>query len=216
MTTETLSRSLEDYLEAIYTITSGSNKVRVKDIAAHMNVKMPSVTAAIKSLQQKGFADHLPYESIELTPKGMEYAKAVSGKHVVIRDFLVNTLGLNKDNAEIEACSIEHAISPETLARLVIFADRVKSSSVASECVFVPTEIPTDLSQLCPGMKGKIISVQGKGPIRKRIMDMGLTNGTDFEVIRVAPLGDPVEIKIRDYLLTLRMSEAANIKVKVA
>lgn len=216
MSSETLSKSLEDYLEAIYTITSGSDKARVKDIAQYMKVKMPSVNSAIKNLQQKGLAIHQPYESVELTLEGAQYAKAVSEKHVKIRDFLVNTLGLHKEDAENEACSIEHAITPQTLERLVEFADRVKSSSIGSECVFVPTEKPTALNQLCPGMRGKIVSVLGKGAIRKRIMDMGLTNGTDFEVIRVAPLGDPVEIKIRGYLLSLRMSEAANVKVKVA
>ena len=71
------------------------------------------------------------------------------------------------------------------------------------------------LSEVCPREKGKIVRVGGQGTIRRRLMDMGLVAGSDFEVERVAPLGDPVEIKIKGYHLTLRKGEAANIQVEV-
>ena len=72
------------------------------------------------------------------------------------------------------------------------------------------------LSELAAGEKGKIVRVEGGGGIGRRIMDMGAVPGTAIEVIRVAPLGDPIEVKLKSYNLSLRKSEAQRIKIEVA
>lgn len=72
------------------------------------------------------------------------------------------------------------------------------------------------LSQLRPLEKGKIVKVAGNGSIHRRILDMGLVPGSEVEVERVAPLGDPLAIKVKGYRLSLRKEEAANIHVEVA
>ncbi len=72
------------------------------------------------------------------------------------------------------------------------------------------------LSELKPKEKGKVAKVGGKGVMYRRILDMGVVSGTPIEVERVAPLGDPIEIKVKGYKLTLRKEEAANIMVDVA
>ena len=74
------------------------------------------------------------------------------------------------------------------------------------------TELTT-LDQLTPGQSAKIKKVGGKGPVRRRLMDMGMINGTDVVMIKSSPLGDPVEYKIRGYSLSLRKSEAQMIEV---
>jgi len=70
------------------------------------------------------------------------------------------------------------------------------------------------LLQLKPGQKGRILKVPGAGAVRRRIMDMGLVKGAEIEVERVAPLGDPLEVKIKGYHLSLRKVEAAKIYVE--
>jgi DtxR family Mn-dependent transcriptional regulator len=70
------------------------------------------------------------------------------------------------------------------------------------------------LKDLKPGEKGQIESVGGTGAVGRRILDMGVTRGSLVEVVRVAPLGDPVEVKVKGYRLTLRKNEAAAITVK--
>ena len=70
------------------------------------------------------------------------------------------------------------------------------------------------LDTLEPGQKGRILRIKGAGEISKRIADMGLVRGTMIEVERVAPLGDPVEFKIKGYHLSLRKREAQNIWVE--
>ena len=59
----------------------------------------------------------------------------------------------------------------------------------------------------------KVVKLHGEGATRRRIMDMGITKGTQVSVIKIAPLGDPIDITVRGYHLSLRRSDAANIEV---
>ncbi|MFC2113741.1 ferrous iron transport protein A [Bacteroidota bacterium] len=70
------------------------------------------------------------------------------------------------------------------------------------------------LSELNRGQFGEIVSTNAKGDVRRRLLDMGLIRGVQFVVIRKAPLGDPVEIKVNGFLLSLRNEEAQYIYVK--
>lgn len=69
------------------------------------------------------------------------------------------------------------------------------------------------LRELVPGEKGKVVSLGEKGPGRRRLMDMGITPGVEIQIVKVAPLGDPIEINLRGYELSLRKDEANQIKV---
>ena len=69
----------------------------------------------------------------------------------------------------------------------------------------------TTLNHIQPGNGGVIKSVGGKGALRRRLLDMGLTPRTKVFVNKVAPMGDPMELSLRGYVLTLRLEDAANI-----
>jgi Fe2+ transport system protein FeoA len=69
------------------------------------------------------------------------------------------------------------------------------------------------LDELAPGKAGYIISVGGGGALRRRLLDLGLTPKTKVLVRKVAPLGDPIELFLRGYELTLRKEEARKIRV---
>ncbi|SHO44984.1 FeoA family protein [Anaerocolumna xylanovorans] len=71
------------------------------------------------------------------------------------------------------------------------------------------------LRDLKPGQAGTVISIGEKGPLKRRIMDMGITRGIDVKVVKVAPLGDPIEVNIRGYELSIRKDEAAQIEISV-
>jgi ferrous iron transport protein A len=73
----------------------------------------------------------------------------------------------------------------------------------------------TNLAKLAPGHRGRITAVGAVGPMRRRLMDMGVLPGVEVEVQKVAPLGDPIEVRIRSYSLSLRKSEAEGIAVEV-
>ncbi|MDF2924121.1 MAG: iron transporter FeoA [Paenibacillaceae bacterium] len=70
------------------------------------------------------------------------------------------------------------------------------------------------LKELKPNESGVVKSIGSAGPIRRRLMDMGITPGAQVVMRKVAPLGDPIEINIRGYELTLRKAEAEQIKVE--
>lgn len=72
------------------------------------------------------------------------------------------------------------------------------------------------LSDLKPGESGTVVKVEGDRAIRRRMVDMGLVNGTDVLVKRVAPLGDPIEFVVRGYSLSLRKSEAQAVHIEPA
>ena len=60
----------------------------------------------------------------------------------------------------------------------------------------------------------KVVKLHGEGAIQRRIMDMGITKGVEIYVRKVAPLGDPIEVKVRDYELSLRKADAEMIEVE--
>ena len=70
------------------------------------------------------------------------------------------------------------------------------------------------LSELKIGEKGVVTAVNGEGAIRRRLFDMGITPGVEVYLRKKAPLGDPIEIAIRGYELTLRKAEAAHVEIK--
>ena len=73
-----------------------------------------------------------------------------------------------------------------------------------------------NLSNLKPGQQGKILKLDSSiGPIRRRLMDMGVIPGETIKVEKVAPMGDPIEVTVKSYNLSLRKNEAKGIDIEV-
>lgn len=64
------------------------------------------------------------------------------------------------------------------------------------------------------GRTVKVIKLHGEGPVKRRIMDMGITKGVEIYIRKVAPLGDPIEVNVRGYALSLRKADAAMIEIE--
>lgn len=73
-----------------------------------------------------------------------------------------------------------------------------------------------NLAKLKPGERGRITQIGVTGPLKRRLMDMGVLVGEEVRVEKVAPLGDPIEVTIKNYNLSLRKKEAEGIAVEVA
>lgn len=71
------------------------------------------------------------------------------------------------------------------------------------------------LLDMRPGQKAVVKKVHGEGNLRRRILDMGILRGAELEMIKRAPLGDPIEVKVRGYDLSLRQSESSLVEVEV-
>ena len=73
----------------------------------------------------------------------------------------------------------------------------------------------TALAKLAVGQRGRVVTIEGADDVSMRLLEMGLTPGVEVSLLGVAPLGDPIEIELRGYRLSLRKSEASRIDVEV-
>lgn len=120
-TEDSLTEALEDYLEAIYRIILKKNGVRVKDIAAELKVRNPSVTSVLKSLEKRKLINYEPYGIISLTPAGLKVSLKVTEKHRLFKHFFLNVLGVDMEAADAVACRMEHIIPRSVYVRLIQF-----------------------------------------------------------------------------------------------
>lgn len=125
MVTETkkITASLEDYLEAIYNIIEEKQGVKAVEISRKLNVKRSSVTEALKNLADKKLVNYGRYDVISLTPQGINVAKKVSERHKILYNFFEKVLGITSDEAQENACKIEHVVSENVLKRMTAFIE---------------------------------------------------------------------------------------------
>lgn len=236
----TLTATLEDYLEAIFNIVSDHKVARSMEIADRMNVKRPTVTTALRALAEKGLINYEPRSYVTLTEKGEEIAKCVDKRHHVLRDVFTDVLLLPPTDAEDAACMMEHGMNTrvckaltsllmavhkdEKLARILKEAvrkevkankcDRTCGYQMVSEENTAMNSSPENLNSLKTGESARVVKVVGSGNLKKRLREMGITAGQKIVIIKSAPLDDPIEIKVRNYNMSLRREEAESILVE--
>jgi len=125
---KSLTSNMEDYLEVILNLQQEQKVARVKDVAQRLNVKMPSVTGAMKGLAEKGLVNYERYSYLTLTEAGEKVAQEVGERHKTFYDFLTRILQLDHKTAELDACRLEHATSRKTFERIKEFTLNYKKS----------------------------------------------------------------------------------------
>jgi DtxR family transcriptional regulator, Mn-dependent transcriptional regulator len=118
-----LSSNMEDYLEKISMLADEKKVVRVKDIASRLEIKMPSVTAALNKLKELGLIEYEKYGYIELTRKGKQTADRICHRHYCLTDFFSEILKVEINAAEKVACNLEHDISPKACSQIHKFLE---------------------------------------------------------------------------------------------
>ncbi len=113
-----LSANMEDYMEAIVILSEKNKVVRVKDIAKSLSIKMPSVSAALNKLKDKGLIEYEKYGFIELTDEGKTVADSIYQRHSCLSGYYTEVLMLEGGKAEEEACKVEHQLQPETVRQI--------------------------------------------------------------------------------------------------
>lgn len=122
-----LTESKEDYLEAIFTLVETRNVARVKEIAAALGVKVPSVANAVSDLKKMGYVEQEPYGYVSLTESGREIAMVIAARHALLRRFLM-LLGVPEEIADSDACVMEHILSKETLDAIESYCNQRESN----------------------------------------------------------------------------------------
>ncbi|PMQ02000.1 MAG: DtxR family transcriptional regulator [Dictyoglomus sp. NZ13-RE01] len=221
-----LSESLEDYLLEIFILKLNKGVVRLKDVAERKGVKLPSVVNAIKELSERSYVSQERYGYINLTDEGLRIAERIYERHKTIYKFLHDFLGVSESVAEKDAHKMEHDLHRETLEKIQKFMGHIEENLEGESIDFFnilkefaskkEVKMPKTLKDLKAGQSGKIVEVKegGSGSLKKRLLEMGAIPGTIVKVEKIAPLGDPIDVLILDYHLSLRKEEAEKIVVE--
>ena len=118
-----LSYSLVDYIEAIHTLTRLHGHAHTKDIAERLNVKMPSVTTALRQLKSRGLINYNTHYPVELTPDGLKIAERIAKSHQTLEDFFQRAFALSPEMAHYVSSSIDHIVNDDIVKRFVILGN---------------------------------------------------------------------------------------------
>ncbi len=120
-------KSTEDYLKTIYILESQQG-VHGSDVARMLKVTRPTVSIALKALEQEGYVWMDESRLVHLTGSGLQIAKDTYERHQFFQGFLTG-LGINPEIAAHDACEMEHSVSPETFSAMKAMLERVKGTT---------------------------------------------------------------------------------------
>jgi DtxR family Mn-dependent transcriptional regulator len=196
---QSITRSVEDYLKAIYLLQAKGQPATTSDIAELLELSAPSVSGMIKRLSDQGLIEHAPYKGVVLTASGRGVALKMLRRHRVIEAYLVGFLGYSWDTVHDEAERLEHAVSEVLIERMATalgnprfdpHGDPIPDQNGAmDELVYTPlAEIPT-------GETAEIRRVATSQAERLRFLEhSGLIPGTKVTVTEHQPFRGPITV----------------------
>ena len=233
-----MSRSTEEYLEALYNLTQNGKTASTTEISKRLKISPASVTEMIRKLADSGYLNYSPYQGVTLTPKGFMMAEKMARKHRLLERFLHDMLKIGNSRVHEQACEMEHALSDET-ARALCQALESPDKCPDDGKIIPPCDLGFSSCDECREWGGKnlekvgrrkanmvsvtdlkenqggtIAFIRGDNKVLRRLLDLGLTPGTKICVSRVAPLKGPVEIAARGSRLALGEEIACNVFVE--
>ncbi len=118
MAPRSLSRSVEDYLKAIYALSEHGDTASTSAIAEALDIQPASVTGMVKRLAEGGLVEHVPYKGVRLTDPGTKEALRVVRRHRILETYLCERLGYSWDDVHEEAERLEHAASDQLIEQM--------------------------------------------------------------------------------------------------
>lgn len=194
------TRSVEDYLKAVYGLSTDERPASTTDIAQRLQLSAPSVSAMIKRLSEQGLLQHEPYRGVRLTSDGRRAALRIVRRHRLIETYLVQFLGYDWDTVHGEAERLEHAVSDELVERMaaaldhpahdphgdpIPAADGTISDVEATPLTAVPTGEPWILARVAESDAERL----------RYLGALGIRPGLRFTVTESAPFDGPVTIE---------------------
>lgn len=216
-----LSRSVEDYLKAIFALCEAGDPAATRDIADRLEVQPASVSGMVKRLAESGLLEHVPYRGVRLTSTGTREALRILRRHRILETYLHERLGFTWDDVHEEAERLEHAVSDRLIDRMAAALDDpshdphgapIPDASGAMEEVRHPT---LDAA----GLPRRVIlrAVQDEDPERLRYLEArGLLPGVELWLEARVPFDDVVRVRVGGeggVLRTLGLDLASRIQV---
>lgn len=198
---DSLTRSVEDYLKAIYRLTHRGGFATTSDIAALLEVAPPSVSGMVKRLSEAGLIEHVPYRGVQLAAQGRRAALRTIRRHRIVETYLARALGYDWDSVHDEAERLEHVVSDDLIARM---AQAVGHPPYDPHGAPIPTadgdieevELPS-LAQIQVGARVVLRQVNDDDPaVLRYLATEGLTPGTRLTVIGRQPFNGPTTVDL--------------------
>ncbi|NLA99974.1 MAG: metal-dependent transcriptional regulator [Methanomicrobiales archaeon] len=131
-TVKNLSRTAEDYLEAILNVTLEKGYARTKDVARELDLSPSTVVEMFRKLDRMGLIEYRRYEGVVLKPAGREVAEIIKSRHDTLKEFL-KIIRVPEKIAESDACYMEHELHPTTIRQIRMLVEALRSESEFSE-----------------------------------------------------------------------------------
>jgi len=217
-----MNESVEDYLRSMYSLyeqlNDKSKGIKASDLAVELGVTRSSVSAMAKRLVDLGYLHARAYSRLFFTHKGIIEAKRIMHNHRIIEVFLRRILKRSVNKVHDEANRLEHAFSEESIRKL---EKLLKYPEISPEGMNIPSKLGKvriwlTLDLLDVGQSGKLVSIKTSSRLEKRLLAMGLVKGSKVTLERIAPLGDPIAIKVKGYSLSIRKKEARKIVIEIS
>jgi DtxR family Mn-dependent transcriptional regulator len=198
---DSLTRSVEDYLKAIYQLSPEGRAASTSEIAHLLALSPPSVTGMVKRLSEQGLLEHVPYRGVQLTDEGRRAALRMVRRHRLIEAYLVDFLGYTWDTVHDEAERLEHAVSDTLVERMAGALGNPDfdphGDPIPSADGSVHELSGISLSEVPVGQTVAIHRVQESQPDRLRYMaSLGLKPGVRITVVDRQPFDELVTIEV--------------------
>jgi DtxR family transcriptional regulator, Mn-dependent transcriptional regulator len=196
-----LSRSVEDYLKAIYALCEGGEPAATRDIADRLDVQPASVSGMVKRLAESGLLEHVPYRGVRLTGQGSRAALRILRRHRILETYLHDRLGFSWDDLHEEAERLEHAVSDRLIDRMAAALDDPSHDPHGAPIPDASGEINAARYPTLddPGLPPRLViqAVQDEDPERLRYLEArGLLPGVSLHLETGKPRGDSVTVRV--------------------
>lgn len=201
MNAEGLSRSVEDYLKAVYGLTEGGEAASTSALAQALDIQPASVSGMVKRLAEAGYLEHIPYRGALLTDRGRTEALGIIRRHRILETYLVERLGYAWEDVHDEAERLEHTASDTLIERM---AAALENPSHDPHGAPIPTptgEIESEelltLSETKVGDTVRVRAVADDDPERLRyLQEQGLMPGVQLRVSEKGPFDGPLTLRL--------------------
>ncbi len=197
---ESHSRSVQDYLKALYKLQQSDQPVSTTELAARLQVAPASATAMIKKLAEAGLVEHIPYQGSRLTASGRQEALNMVRRHRIIEQFLQEVLHYRWDEVDEEAEVLEHAVSDKLVERMWEVLGRPThdphGAPIPDAQGRVPPQTGTPLNAWPEGTPATIVRLVERSPEELRYFArQGIRPGEQVEIIQRAPFDGPITVR---------------------
>jgi len=217
---EEVSSTIEEYLEAIYTLQERNGSAKTTELAKRLKVVLGTITNTIESMEKQNLVVHEPYKGVKLTAKGRKAALNVVRRHRLSERLLTDILRLEWSKAHDIACKLEHAITDEDVIKPLEKAlghpkTCPHGNPIPSESGRLAEEKSEVLANLSQGESGVIVKITDeRQDMLQYLATLGLVPGASVSIEEKAPFNGPIMVRAMGASYALGRNVASVIWVK--